>query len=240
MPSIFSSKRTLRVKRVIRGLQPRPSSPSRFAPSSVASNLAQELLPLVGGRLDDLSAAEDEPGTHDVVAEVHGRELGEGGHALGGVLDGTVEDLAVRHVAEPGRHDALAALDPEREVGPLADDPDGAGGVEAHRSVRQCLGVQRLLARRSRRAYGRHRPRHLRRRRRCDETAVECRGARGCCGKAGFGPSRRAALARTVSRSWCSHPGDAARRSAQARRRELPIVRVPQSNLEVSEWPLLS
>ena len=117
MPSIFSSKRTLRVKRVIRGLQPSPSSPSRRAPSSVARICFRNSSPSSRGRLDDPAACGDEPRADDVVAEVDGRELGVGDHAFGRVLDRAVEDLAVGHVAEARRDDALAALDPERQVG---------------------------------------------------------------------------------------------------------------------------
>ena len=114
MPSIFSSKRTLRVKRVIRGLQPSPSSPSRLAPSSVARICCRNSSPSSAVASTTLPLAEDEPRADDVVAEVDRGELGVRDHAFGGVLDRAVEDLAVGHVAEAGRDDALAALDPER------------------------------------------------------------------------------------------------------------------------------
>ena len=131
MPAIFSSKRTLRVNLVIRGLQPSPSSPSRLAPSSVARICFRNSSPSSADASTTLPLAEDEPRADDVVAEVHGRELRVGDHALGRVLDRAVEDLAVGHVAEAGRDDALAAVDPERQVGVRADDVHRAPAVEA-------------------------------------------------------------------------------------------------------------
>ena len=130
MPSIFSSKRTLRVKRVILGLQPRPSSPRRRRAGVGREHLLEELVALLGARLDDFAAAEDEPRPDHVVAEVDGRELGVGDHALGTVLHRAEEDLSVGHVAEARRDDALSSLDPDREVGAFALDVDRATPVE--------------------------------------------------------------------------------------------------------------
>ena len=93
-------------------------------------DLLQELLALVGARLDDLAGTEDEPRPDDVVAEVDGRELRVGDHALGAVLQRAVEHLAVGHVAEAGGDDAVPAFDPDREVGSVSEDADRASPVE--------------------------------------------------------------------------------------------------------------
>lgn len=59
------------------------------------------------------------------------------------VLDGAVEDLAVGHVAEAGRDDALAPSDREGEVAAGADDPHLARRVEAllHAAHARLLGL---------------------------------------------------------------------------------------------------
>ena len=84
---------------------------------------AQELLVLLGGRLDDLAFPEDEPDAVHFAAGV-ADGIGIFDMALGGILDRPGEDFAARHVVMAVRVDEHAALDGERQVGLRTDDPD--------------------------------------------------------------------------------------------------------------------
>ena len=64
------------------------------------------------------------------MADVAGRVLPERDHALRGVLDGAVEDLAPRHVRTERVDLPLPAGEAEGEVGFRPDDPDDLGRVE--------------------------------------------------------------------------------------------------------------
>ena len=88
VPSIFSSNATFFMKRWMPGLQPIPSSPSTARAFVDVECLDQERLAGARGRVDDAAAFEDEARAVDLVAVVHGRELGELDHALRRVLDG--------------------------------------------------------------------------------------------------------------------------------------------------------
>ena len=81
--------------------------------------------------VDDAAALEAQPHALRLVALVLGRELGVGDHALGGVFDRSVEDLASREIEVPVVDLALAAGDPEPKIGALGDDAHLLGPVEA-------------------------------------------------------------------------------------------------------------
>src|SRR5215211_3306596 len=86
-------------------------------------HLDQELLALLGARVDDLAAFEAEADARDLTAGVTRRQV-EGDLTLGGVLDGTGEELPVGHVVLAVRGDEGPALDAEAQVGAVAGDMD--------------------------------------------------------------------------------------------------------------------
>src|SRR5262245_29723318 len=103
-------------------------------------HLYQELLPLLGGRVDDPAALEPEANAGDLAARVGGGQV-EGDLSLGGVLDRASEELAVGHVVLAAGRDELAALDPEPQIGALAPDVDLAPALDP---LGEALGLLRL------------------------------------------------------------------------------------------------
>src|SRR5256885_8827229 len=79
-------------------------------------HLDQELLALLRRCIHDLPAIEPEADARNLAARIAGGQV-KADLSLGRVLDGTREELAVRHVVLAVGRDEGAALDPEAQIG---------------------------------------------------------------------------------------------------------------------------
>ena len=130
MPPIFSSNRIAPTGRSMPKLVPIPISPSREAPSSVASGRLQIGLAPLRARVHDAALAQLELDPGDLDAARAGGDR-EADAALGAALVRAGEDLAGGHVAPAVGVDPRAVLDGQREIGALGLDAQLARAVEA-------------------------------------------------------------------------------------------------------------
>src|SRR5215213_8539252 len=164
----------------------------------------QELLVRGGAGVDDAAALEPEPRAADLVAVVHGRELGERYEPFGRVLERREEDLAAGKVDVAVVDRALAPLDAEQQVGPGPDEPHLGRGIEAVGDPAHPLGLGIPVqeARREEKVLERgRRHRRILRERRRRELAGDPRAVHGgdpCAQRRRGTRDQRAALRRDV------------------------------------------